>query len=120
MFTVLFAVLNGVSVYLTIPLLDTLFQESATKQVIEKSGNVDKANSILPDWIVGIKDDLVTSFNNFVLGGDKPEVLIKICVLILIAFLLKNLFGYVQGYFMAYVEYASMKDLRYDAYKNLH
>jgi len=61
-FTVLFAVLNGVSVYLTIPLLDTLFQESATKQVIEKSGNVDKANSILPDWIVGIKDDLVTSF----------------------------------------------------------
>ncbi len=120
MFTVLFAVLNGVSVYLTIPLLDTLFQESATKQVIEKSGNVDKANSILPDWIVGIKDDLVTSFNNFVLGGDKPEVLIKICVLILIAFLLKNLFGYVQGYFMAYVEYASMKDLRDDAYKHLH
>ncbi|MFZ1518472.1 MAG: ABC transporter ATP-binding protein [Ignavibacteriaceae bacterium] len=120
MFTVLFAVLNGVSVYLTIPLLDTLFQESATKQVTEQSSNVDKANSILPDWIVGIKDDLVTSFNNFVLGGDKPEVLIKICVLILIAFLLKNLFGYVQGYFMAYVEYASMKDLRDDAYKHLH
>lgn len=120
MFTVLFAVLNGVSVYLTIPLLDTLFQESASKQVTEQSSNVERANSILPDWIVGIKDDLVTSFNNFVLGGDKPEVLIKICVLILIAFLLKNLFGYVQGYFMAFVEYASMKDLRDDAYKHLH
>lgn len=120
MFTVLFAVLNGVSVYLTIPLLDTLFQESASKQVTEQSSNVERANSILPDWISALKEDLVTTFNNFVLGGDKPDVLIKICVLILLAFLLKNLFGYVQGYFMAFVEYASMKDLRDDAYKHLH
>ena len=102
MFTVLFAVLNGVSVYLTIPLLDTLFQESATKQVTEQSSNIERANSILPDWITALKDDLVNSFNNFILGGDKPEVLIKICVLILIAFLLKNLFGYGQGYFLGF------------------
>lgn len=46
--------------------------------------------------------------------------LIKICFLILTAFLLKNLFAYMQGYFMAFVEYASMKDLRDDAYKHLH
>ncbi|MCK7525991.1 MAG: ABC transporter transmembrane domain-containing protein [Ignavibacteriales bacterium] len=63
---------------------------------------------------------LVQSFNDFVFSGDKPEVLIKICFLILIAFLLKNIFGYLQGYFMAFVEYASMKDLRDDTYKHLH
>jgi len=119
-FTNLFAILNGVSVYLTIPLLDTLFQESASKQSTMQTGNLEKSSSILPDWIDGLKEDLVRSFNNFVFSGDKPEVLIKICLLILFAFLFKNIFGYLQGYFMAFVEYASMKDLRDDAYKHLH
>ncbi len=120
MFTILFAILNGVSVYLTIPLLDTLFQESATKQTTQQTSNIEKTSSILPDWIVNLKDNTVKSFNDFVLAGDKPEVLIKICFLILMAFLLKNFFAYMQGYFMAFVEYASMKDLRDDAYKHLH
>jgi subfamily B ATP-binding cassette protein MsbA len=112
--------LNGVSVYLTIPLLDTLFQESASKQTAVQKSNIENTSSLLPDWINNLKEDIVQSFNNFVLSGDKPEVLVKICFLILAAFLLKNIFGYVQGYFMAYVEYLSMKDLRDDAYKHLH
>ena len=120
MFTILFAILNGVSVYLTIPLLDTLFQESASKQTTQQTIAVEKTSSILPDWLVNLKDNAVKSFNDFVLSGEKPEVLIKSCFLILTAFLLKNLFAYMQGYFMAFVEYASMKDLRDDAYKHLH
>ena len=120
MFTILFAILNGVSVYLTIPLLDTLFQESATKQTKVETSSIEKTSNILPDWINSAKEDLVRSFNDFVFSGDKPEVLIKICLLILFAFLFKNIFGYLQGYFMAFVEYASMKDLRDDAYKHLH
>jgi len=103
-FTILFAILNGVSVYLTIPLLDTLFQESASKQPTVQSSSIDRTSSIIPDWINNLKEDLVRSFNDFVFSGDKPEVLIKICFLILIAFLLKNIFGYLQGYFMAFVE----------------
>jgi len=119
-FTILFAILNGVSVYLTIPLLDTLFQESATKQTTVETSSIEKTSSILPVWINNIKEELVKSFNDFVFSGDKPEVLIKICFLILAAFLFKNIFGYMQGYFMAFVEHASMKDLRDDAYKHLH
>ena len=119
-FTILFAILNGVSVYLTIPLLDTLFQESASKQTTQQTSNLEKTSSIVPDWIDNLKDNAIRSFNDFVLSGEKPEVLIKICFLILIAFLFKNIFGYMQGYFMAFVEYASMKDLRDDAYKHLH
>lgn len=119
-FSILFAILNGVSVYLTIPLLDTLFQESASKQVVNQTSNIEKASSIFPDWVNEIKESVVKSFNDFVLSGDKPEVLIKICVLVLLAFLLKNIFSYIQAYFMAYVEFASMKDLRDDAYKHLH
>ena len=120
MFTILFAILNGVSVYLTIPLLDTLFQESATKQTKVETSSIEKTSNILPDWINNAKEDIVQSFNDFVFSGDKPAVLIKICFLILTAFLFKNIFGYLQGYFMAFVEYASMKDLRDDTYKHLH
>lgn len=112
--------LNGISVYLTIPLLDTLFQESASKQTMVQTSSIEKTSGILPDWVNNLKEDLVQSFNNFVFSGDKPEVLVKICFLILAAFLFKNIFGYLQGYFMAFVEYASMKDLRDDAYKHLH
>jgi len=46
-FSLLFAILNGVSVYLTIPLLDTLFQESASKPVVQQTSSIEKASSIL-------------------------------------------------------------------------
>jgi len=39
---------------------------------------------------------------------------------ILLAFLLKNLFGYLQAYSLAYVEQGVIKDLRNDLYKHIH
>lgn len=118
-FSLFFALLNGLSVYLTIPLLDTLFQESAGKQAISET-QVERTTSILPDWIKTLEEDTITSFNDYILSGDKSEVLIKICILILIAFFFKNVFGYLQGYFMAVVEHGAMKDLRDDAFNHLH
>ena len=118
-FTFLFALLNGLSVYLTIPLLDTLFQESAAKQVVSED-QAPSRTSIFPDWIQSIEKDVTTSFNDFILSGEKSDVLIKICTLILIAFFLKNIFGYLQSYFMAVVEYGAMKDLRDQAFKHLN
>lgn len=119
-FTVLFALLNGLSVYLTIPLLDTLFQESIKKEAVEQTSTVEKASSILPDWIVNIGDDISHTFNEFVFSGNKTEALMKICFMVLMAFFLKNIFSYLQAYFMSYVEYGSMKDLRDLAYQHLH
>lgn len=118
-FSLFFALLNGLSVYLTIPLLDTLFQESASKQAISET-QVERTTSILPDWIKTLEEDTITSFNDYILSGDKSDVLIKICILILIAFFFKNVFGYLQGYFMAVVEHGAMKDLRDDAFNHLH
>jgi subfamily B ATP-binding cassette protein MsbA len=48
------------------------------------------------------------------------HALFNICLLVLISFLLKNIFGYLQAYFLAYSEFGSMTDLRDDAYKHLH
>jgi ATP-binding cassette, subfamily B, bacterial MsbA len=119
-FTILFALLNGLSVYLTIPLLDTLFQESIRKETVAQTSTIEKASSILPDWIVKIGDNISDSFNGFVFSGNKTEALMKICFMVLFAFFLKNIFSYLQAYFMTYVEYGAMKDLRDLAYQHLH
>jgi len=115
----LYALLNGMSVYLTIPLLDTLFQESSKPQTAQPSA-VEKASHLLPDWIIKIQHDVVYAFNNFVFSGNKLDALLKICLLVVFAFVLKNIFGYLQAYYLSYVEQGSMKDLRDSAYKHLH
>lgn len=119
-FTIFYAFLNGLSVYLTIPLLDTLFQESGgekTTAVIEKTNT---ANSLMPDWLNNFVNDLSFSFKQFIFSGETTDILLKICVLILIAFLGKNIFGYLQAYFLAYVEQGVIKDIRNKVYRHLH
>jgi subfamily B ATP-binding cassette protein MsbA len=116
--TILYAILNGVSVYLTIPLLDTLFQQSP-KAVVQNT-TTNPASSILPEWAIKLGNEISNKFNEIILSGDKIDALIKICILVFIAFLLKNIFGYMQAYFLATVEQGTMKDMRDAAYKHLH
>jgi subfamily B ATP-binding cassette protein MsbA len=70
-FTTLFAILNGMAVYLTIPLLDTLFQESASKQTTLQTTDVENTLSIQSVWINKFKEDTIRSFNDIVLSGEK-------------------------------------------------
>ena len=118
--SLLYAVLNGLSIYLVIPLLETLFQEGGASQQVSTTQNLGVASSFIPDFLIDFKDTVSQWFTNFVYTGDKIDILLKICLVILVVFFLKNLFGYLQSYFMAYVEYSSMNDLRDYAYKHLH
>lgn len=116
--TVLYASLNGASVYLSIPLLDTLFQESAQRST--QVTQTVRTESMLPEWLKDIKNSLSESFNSFIFSGDKLDSLFRICLVILIAFLAKNIAGYAQAYFLTYVEQGIMNDLRNEAYRHLH
>jgi ATP-binding cassette, subfamily B, bacterial MsbA len=116
----LFAIFNGVSIYLTIPLLDTLFQESANRDLPAETTSIERAKGILPEWINNLQESVTDTFNSFVFAGTKTDALLKICFLVLIAFFAKNIFGYLQAYFLAYVEQGSMRDLRDRAYSHLH
>ncbi|MCF8240418.1 MAG: ABC transporter ATP-binding protein/permease [Melioribacteraceae bacterium] len=116
--TIMFALLNGASVYLSIPLLSTLFQEESGQTV--QSSPVDEASSIMPAWLVDSLDNIKESFNEFIFSGTTGEILLKICLLILFAFLGKNVFGYMQAHFLAFVEQGVIKDIRNAAYGHLH
>lgn len=103
--------------YLTIPLLDTLFLE---KEKTESPSIVENTSEIAPGWITETITNIKVAFENYILSGTVSEVLFKICLLILLTFLLKNVFGYLQAYFLAFVEQGVIKDLRNKAYRHLH
>lgn len=118
LFSILYALANGASIYLLIPLLDTLFLGGSDKS--SATVNQSEKTSILPDWIANIQHSLSESFNTFIFGGSKIDALTKIVFLVMLAFFLKNLFGYLQAYFLAYAEQGVVKDIRNQAYKHLH
>ena len=118
--SILYAVMNGLSIYLVIPLLDTLFQEGKTNQQTATTQQIEQTSSLLPGFVNDFKESVVNWFNSFVYNGDKIEILLKICLIIFVVFFLKNIFMYLQSNMMSYVEYASMNDLRDAAYKHLH
>jgi len=117
--TVLYASLNGASIYLTIPLLDTLFQESGKSDVPAQTAVATQipGNS---GFFQEIIDDASAAIKQFIFSGDTSEVLFKLCTLIMIAFLGKNIFGYLQSYYLASVEQGVIKDIRNDSYRHLH
>ncbi|HPO55792.1 MAG: ABC transporter ATP-binding protein [Ignavibacteriales bacterium] len=117
--TILYALLNGVSVYLSIPLLDSLFQESGSqKEVVSSIPST--GDSFIPGFLKDTIDSVSEQFNAFLFSGTQLDTLLRICLIVLIAFMLKNIFGYLQSYFLAYVEQGVMKDLRNQAYMHLH
>lgn len=115
--TILFSMFSGASVYLSIPLLETLFDQSpiSTAQPMTPP-----TNSLVPNEIVHIKYALEQWMQNVLFAGTKTDALFRICVIIVIAFLLKNLFDYLQSYLMAYVEQRLMTDIRNELYRHLH
>lgn len=117
-FTILYAVLNGASVSLTIPLLDTLFaqnQPAHSEQGIQKTINAPVMN-----WMNSFIDSMTAAFKEIVFSGTQNQILFKICLLLFITFFLKNVFGYLQSYFLAFVEQGMIKDLRNQTYFHLH
>jgi len=112
--TILYSAFSGASIYLSIPLLETLFDQTTIQQ------QTPPTNSMVPNEVIGLKQKLEGTLKSRVFSGSKTEALFKICVVILVVFLLKNLFGYVQSYLMAYVEQGLMMDIRNELYRHLH
>ncbi len=110
--TVFFSFFNAASIYLSIPLLDTLFNQN--------SSITSSLTGVASQQTGSLKESINTLINTSLLQGTKSEALLRICFVIVIAFFLKNIFGYMQSYFLAYVEQGVIKDLRDDLYAHIH
>jgi subfamily B ATP-binding cassette protein MsbA len=109
-----FSVFSGFSIYLTIPLLETLFRGGGAP-----SGTAARPSAI-PTWLSGSVDGIIGWFQTLIFRDTVSESLIAICVVIGISFLMKNLFGYLQSNLMTFVEQGLIRDLRNTLYRHIH
>ena len=112
-----FSLFSGLAIYLTIPLLETLFHSTG------QPSQVSAPSVAIPgvsDWISGIRESVAAHFRSLILTGDVQSSLVRICVIIVLAFFLKNLFGYLQSNLMTSVEQGLIRDVRDQLYRHLH
>ncbi|MEW6510601.1 MAG: ABC transporter ATP-binding protein [Bacteroidota bacterium] len=115
--SLLFSIFSGVSIYLTIPLLETLFHAGAPSPVAEAAA---RTPSLFPQWLIDAKDAVADGFRSLVFRDDPAHSLLNICIVIVLSFLIKNLFGYLQSNLMTKVEQGLITDLRNSLYRHIH
>lgn len=108
--SVIFSIFSALSIYLTIPLLKTLFLSNNTPVTVKEA----------PTGLSAIYENLQKTFEGYILSQGKESALFKICIMILIAFLLKNITGFLQSITMQYVEKGVLRDIRYEIYEKIN
>jgi ATP-binding cassette, subfamily B, bacterial MsbA len=116
-FNLLFVAFNALSIWMVAPFINTLFKgaTSHTEATFSQTAPALAAPAQpspggfnlqhLNHWLKGTTDRLI-------LQGDPMEVLKILCILIFIAFFMKNLFAFAEAYTVSYVEQKVIKDLR--------
>lgn len=108
---IFYAVFSTLSFIALIPVINVLFDKN--KRVSEK-----------PDWegIGGLKDYLVDYFNFHVserVAEDEISALLFICGIVVLLFLLKNIFGYLAAFFITFLRNGVLRDVRDALYKKI-
>lgn len=108
---VFYAVFSTLSFIALIPVIQVLFDK--TKRVTAK-----------PVWdgLGGIKDYVTGYFNYQVtqkVAEDEISALLFICGIVVLLFLLKNVFGYLAAYFITFLRNGVLRDVRDALYKKI-
>jgi len=106
--SLLFSIFSALSIYMTIPLLKSLFTGSQT-QTTQTTDN-----------LTGIYQNIQSAFESYLFSGSKESAILKISILILVAFLLKNVTGFFHSYCMQYIEKGVLRDIRYEMYEKIN
>ncbi len=113
-----FVAFSILSVGLIMPFVDTLFKPAPPPQQVTLSPGGGPASDT--GGFEGLKQTFSASIDQLMWHFDRIELLQILCVLIVLSFLLKNVFGLGQSYFMSAVEQGIMRDLRVTLYTHLH
>ena len=113
--TIFYSAFSGISIYLFIPLLNMLFNPEKPLYSAPSPNAMQ-----IPLGMSGSLDRLKQGIIGYVFSGTRMDALLKICFIIFAVFLLKNIFSYLQSFFMSFVEESVIKDLRNALYRHLH
>lgn len=107
-FMLLFVIFSLASIGLVMPFIDLLFNPSV------------EATTPVNFSLLNLKEWLSYQLNEFVQSYSKLELVTYLCVLIIIVFFFKNLFSYLQTWFMSFVEQGIIRDIRLQLYTHFH
>lgn len=110
-FNILYALFSALSFAALIPMLQVLFEQE--RPVTEKP--VFEGLRHIKDYVM---DYLAYQVNGYA-GDDKMKGLIFIIGLVLVLFLLKNLFNYLAMYFITFLRNGVLKDVRNEMYRKI-
>ena len=122
----LFAFLSSAGVWMMVPFLESIFyteQEATVVQAPSADRMLSDGASETPEKDPGLLDRwkgrLRKTTDRLIVGQTREQKFTRLCLVILTLFFLKNLFGYAQGYLMAYVEQGLIKRFRDALYEHL-
>jgi len=105
----LFVLFSLFSIGLIMPFIDLLFNQTPVEFV--RNDNIS---------IFDLREFLSYKLSEIVSQYTKSELVIYLCVLMIIVFFLKNLFSYLQTYFMSIAEQGIIRDIRLQLYTHFH
>lgn len=117
----MYAVLSGLLVWMAGPLLTTLFDVDATAMIsggatpgaAESAGHApDGVGGDVQGTLAGVRETLKTWVESLVVAESRVDTLFKFCVIILLIVVARNVFYYLQGFFIAYVQQSVVRDFR--------
>ena len=126
----LHALMAGLLVWMAGPLLMTLLATANDPNVenqnstinptevanpetnLDTQSEIEKKLDVELDFLVRTKNSIKQKLNDLVAGRDRTETLFNFCLLIVIIAVASNLFLYLQGFFMAYVQQSVIRDFR--------
>lgn len=110
-FNILYALFSALSFAALIPMLDVLF--TPEKKVLKKPVYTDMAH--IKDYLQDYINFRVTDYS----GDDAMKGLVLVIGLVLVLFLLKNLFNYLAMYFITFLRNGVLKDIRNKMYQKI-
>ncbi|RME26802.1 MAG: ABC transporter ATP-binding protein, partial [Candidatus Zixiibacteriota bacterium] len=109
----LHAAFSGVLIWLFGPLLMTLFKGGMISAPSTDGGSpAEQIAPALTSWMVNLREAMKNLVWQTVVGDTRQDTLVNFCLLILAVVIAKNLFLYLQGFYMAYVQQSVMKYFR--------
>ncbi len=111
---VFFALFGTLSFVALKPMLDVIFDKNGVENLIPKKP--------IYSGIMQIKDygeDVLAYQMYSFAGNDKSKALVFVIILIIIAFFLKNVSGYLANYFMVFLRNGVIRDIRNTVYNKI-
>jgi len=111
-----FIVASTLSMWLVAPVVTTFFSEESTQQV----ETVDESPSeVTPEGTLNLNEWLKTKVYEIIPQDDRFTTLKWLCIIIFATFLFKNLFQFLEYFWITYVEQRVVKDLREEVYDKI-